>query len=73
MPKKRSRPGPRKTRMDAKRNRQRVLEVAKQAFARSGANTRLDDIAKQAGVGAGNLYRHFPTRDALLEAVYRTG
>ena len=46
--------------------------VAKEAFTRSGANISLDDIAKQAGVGAGTLYRHFPTRDALLEAVYRT-
>jgi AcrR family transcriptional regulator len=46
--------------------------VAKQAFTRSGANTSLDDIAKQAGVGAGTLYRHFPTRDELLVAVYRT-
>ena len=58
--------------MDAQRNRERILEVAKDAFARSGASTSLDDIAKQAGVGAGTLYRHFPTRDALLEAVYRT-
>jgi hypothetical protein len=58
--------------MDAQRNRARILEVAKDAFARSGAGTSLDDIAKQAGVGAGTLYRHFPTRDALLEAVYRT-
>src|ERR1700677_2037375 len=62
----------RKTRTDAQRNRQRILEVAKEAFARSGANTSLDDIAKHAGVGAGTLYRHFPTRDDLLEAVYRT-
>jgi len=46
--------------------------VAKEAFTRSGANTSLDDIARQAGVGAGTLYRHFPTRDQLLEAVYRT-
>jgi AcrR family transcriptional regulator len=58
--------------MDAQRNRERILEVAKDAFARSGAGTSFDDIAKQAGVGAGTLYRHFPTRDALLEAVYRT-
>jgi AcrR family transcriptional regulator len=58
--------------MDPQRNRERILEVAKDAFARSGAGTSLDDIAKQAGVGAGTLYRHFPTRDALLEAVYRT-
>jgi AcrR family transcriptional regulator len=46
--------------------------VAKDAFTRSGANASLDDIAKEAGVGAGTLYRHFPTRDALIEAVYRT-
>ena len=58
--------------MDAQRNRARILEVAKDAFARSGAGTSLDDIAKRAGVAAGTLYRHFPTRDALLEAVYRT-
>jgi AcrR family transcriptional regulator len=58
--------------MDAQRNRQRILEVAKQAFTRSGANASLDDIAKDAGVGAGTLYRHFPTRDALIEAVYHT-
>jgi AcrR family transcriptional regulator len=62
----------RKPRTDAQRNRQRILEVAKEAFTRSGANTSLDDIARQAEVGAGTLYRHFPTRDALLEAVYRT-
>jgi AcrR family transcriptional regulator len=72
MPAKRSKLAPRKPRTDALRNRQRILEVAKQAFARSGANTSLDDIAKQAGVGAGTLYRHFPTRDVLLEAVYHT-
>jgi AcrR family transcriptional regulator len=62
----------RKPRTDAQRNRERILEVAKQAFTRSGANTSLDDIAKDAGVGAGTLYRHFPTRDALIEAVYRS-
>ena len=72
MPKKRSQPAQRKPRMDAQRNRERILEVAKDAFARSGAGTSLDDIAKQASVGAGTLYRHFPTRGALLEAVYRT-
>ena len=44
----------------------------RKAFTRFGANTSLDDIAKEAGVGAGTLYRHFPTRDALIEAVYRT-
>lgn len=62
----------RKTRTDAQRNRERILQVAKEAFAHSGANTSLDDVARQAGVGAGTLYRHFPTRDALLEAVYHT-
>jgi AcrR family transcriptional regulator len=62
----------RKPRTDAQRNRERILEVAKEAFTRSGANTSLDDIAKQAGVGAGTLYRHFPIRDELLKAVYRT-
>jgi AcrR family transcriptional regulator len=72
MAKKRPQPVPRKTRTDAQRNRVRILEVAKAAFARSGANTSLDDVARQAGVGAGTLYRHFPTRDALLEAVYHT-
>jgi AcrR family transcriptional regulator len=44
----------------------------KEAFTRSGANASLDDIAKEAGVGAGTRYRHFPTHDALIEAVYRT-
>ena len=72
MPTKRSQSVARKPRADAQRNRERILEVAKEAFTRSGANTSLDDIAKQAGVGAGTLYRHFPTRDELLEAVYRT-
>jgi AcrR family transcriptional regulator len=62
----------RKPRTDAQRNRERILEVAKHAFTRFGSNASLDDIAKQAGVGAGTLYRHFPTRDALVEAVYRT-
>ena len=61
----------RKPRADAQRNRERILEVAKQAFTRSGADTSLDDIAKQAGVGPGTLYRHFPTREELLKAVYR--
>jgi AcrR family transcriptional regulator len=71
MTKKRSSDG-RKPRTDAQRNRERILEVAKQAFTRSGADTSLDDIAKQAGVGPGTLYRHFPTREELLKAVYRT-
>ena len=71
MKKKSSKPA-RKPRTDALRNRDRILEVAKSAFTRHGAATSLDDIAKQASVGAGTLYRHFPTRDALIEAVYRS-
>jgi AcrR family transcriptional regulator len=69
---KRPQPAQRKPRADAERNRDRVLEVAKEAFTRSGADASLDDIAKQAGVGPGTLYRHFPSREALIEAVYRT-
>ena len=72
MPLKKQTIAPRKPRTDAQRNRERILEVAKEAFTRSGANASLDDIAKEAAVGAGTLYRHFPTRDALIEAVYRT-
>ena len=62
----------RKPRADAQRNRERILEVAKQEFTRSGANASLEDIAKKAGVGPGTLYRHFPTREDLLVAVYRS-
>jgi AcrR family transcriptional regulator len=62
----------RKPRTDAQRNRELILEVAKESFTQSGANASLDDIAKQAGVGPGTLYRHFPTREELIEAVYRT-
>jgi AcrR family transcriptional regulator len=72
MPAKSRPPAARKPRADAQRNRERILEVAKEAFARSGADTSLDDIANEAGVGPGTLYRHFPTREALLEAAYRT-
>jgi AcrR family transcriptional regulator len=69
---KRSQSTRRKPRADAQRNRQRILEVAKDAFTRFGADASLDDIAKQADVGPGTLYRHFPTREALIEGVYRT-
>ena len=72
MTKKRSQSTSRKPRTDALRNRERILEVAKEAFTRFGGNASLDEIAKEAGVGPGTLYRHFPTRDALIEAVYRT-
>lgn len=72
MAKKSAKTVPRKSRTDAQRNRERILEVAKEAFTRYGASASLDDIARQAEVGAGTLYRHFPTRDALIEAVYRS-
>jgi AcrR family transcriptional regulator len=72
MPTKRSQPSQRKPRADAQRNRERILEVAKEAFTRSGANASLDDMAKRARVGPGTLYRHFPTREELLQAVYRS-
>jgi AcrR family transcriptional regulator len=62
----------RKPRSDAQRNRERILEVAKREFTRSGANASLEEIAKKAGVGPGTLYRHFPTREDLLVAVYRS-
>lgn len=63
---------PRRPRADAQRNRERILEVARSAFTRFGAEAALDDIARGAKVGPGTLYRHFPTRDALVEAVYRS-
>jgi AcrR family transcriptional regulator len=61
----------RKPRADGQRNRERLLEVAKTAFADVGVDVSLDEIARRAGVGIGTLYRHFPTRDAIVEAVYR--
>jgi AcrR family transcriptional regulator len=74
MPKKKlsSPPPARKPRADAKRNRERILEVAKEIFTRDGASASLDDIARRSGIGNATLYRHFPTRDALIEAVYRS-
>jgi AcrR family transcriptional regulator len=62
----------RKPRADAARNRERILEVAKEEFTRVGANVSLEEIAKRADVGPGTLYRHFPTREELLVAVYRS-
>src|ERR1700761_4247480 len=61
----------RRPRADAERNRARLLETAKAAFAEKGSAASLDEIARTAGVGAGTLSRHFPTRDALVAAVYR--
>ena len=61
----------RKPRVDAARNRERVLEAAKAVFSTGGADASLEAVARRAGVGIGTLYRHFPTREALYEAVYR--
>ena len=58
-------------RADAQRNRDKLLIVAVDAFAEHGIEASLEDIARKAGVGIGTLYRHFPTRDCLMEAVYR--
>jgi AcrR family transcriptional regulator len=62
------RPG-RRLRSDARRNRERVLAAAEQALASGGVGVPLDEIARRAGVGAGTVYRHFPSKDALIEAV----
>ncbi|MBP2299722.1 TetR/AcrR family transcriptional regulator [Azospirillum picis] len=61
----------RQPRADGERNRARIIEAAKQRFAEQGAGAALEQIARDAGVGIGTLYRHFPTRDVLIEAVYR--
>jgi AcrR family transcriptional regulator len=66
-----AKPAARKPRADAERNRRRLLAAAKVSFAKSGGATSLEEIARAAGVGIGTLYRHFPTRDALVEQVYR--
>ncbi|WP_327144492.1 TetR/AcrR family transcriptional regulator [Nocardia sp. NBC_01327] len=55
-------------RADARRNRERVLAAAQEAFAAEGISVPLDEIARRAGVGAGTVYRHFPTKEALFEA-----
>ena len=57
-------------RADARRNYEKVLVAAREAFAEGGESTSLEEIARRAGVGIGTLYRHFPNRQALLEAVY---
>lgn len=65
-------PTVRKPRMDAQRNRERLLEAARDAFIQHGPEATLDDIARRAEVGPGTLYRHFPTRDVLIEAVFKS-
>src|SRR5450432_635753 len=61
---------PRPQRADARRNYDKVLAAAREAFAESGASASLEEIARRAEVGIGTLYRHFPNRQTLLEAVY---
>ena len=61
----------RRPRADAVRNRERVLAAAKAVFSAGGPDASLEAVARRAGVGIGTLYRHFPTREALFEAVYR--
>ncbi|OHV30450.1 MULTISPECIES: TetR/AcrR family transcriptional regulator [Pseudofrankia] len=56
-------------RADARRNRDRLLQVAREAFAADGLSVSLDEIARRAGVGPGTLYRHFPTKETLFESV----
>jgi AcrR family transcriptional regulator len=68
---KQSRKATRKPRLDAVRNRERVLEAAKTVFSAGGPEASLEAVARTADVGIGTLYRHFPTREALFEAVYR--
>ncbi len=65
-------PTQRPMRADARRNYERIVACARDAFAEHGPEAPLDDIARRAEVGAGTLYRHFPHRDALIEAVYRS-
>jgi AcrR family transcriptional regulator len=62
----------RKPRSDAQRNRERILEVAKQVFTRRGTEASMGEIARRAKIGPGTLYRHFATRDDLLATVYIT-
>jgi AcrR family transcriptional regulator len=57
-------------RADARRNYERILKAARQAFTDGGESTSLEEIARQAGVGIGTLYRHFPSRQVLLETLY---
>ncbi len=71
MPVSESPPPKRRRRADAERNRLRLLEIARAAFASGEATVSLERIARDAGVGIGTLYRHFPTREALVEALYR--
>jgi AcrR family transcriptional regulator len=60
-------------RADARRNRERVLAAARETFADDGLDAQMDDVARRAGVGVGTVYRHFPTKEAIVEAVAAAG
>jgi AcrR family transcriptional regulator len=62
-------PGERPLRADARRNREKVLEAARSVFSQQGREAQMDDVARAAGVGVGTVYRHFPTKEALIEAL----
>ena len=62
-------PGERPLRADARRNREKVLAAARAAFSEQGRDAQMDDVARRAGVGVGTVYRHFPTKEALIEAL----
>jgi AcrR family transcriptional regulator len=62
-------PGDRPLRADARRNREKVLEAARAVFSDQGREAQMDDVARRAGVGVGTVYRHFPTKEALIEAL----
>jgi AcrR family transcriptional regulator len=62
---------PRQLRADARRNRARIIESARQVFGESGAEAQIDDVARRAGVGVGTVYRHFPTKEALMIELVR--
>ena len=62
-------PGDRPLRADARRNREKVLTAAREVFSEHGRDAQMDDVARRAGVGVGTVYRHFPTKEALIEAL----
>ena len=64
-------PEVRQLRADARRNRERILQAAKEVFAEQGADAQMDDVARRAGVGVGTVYRHFPNKDALIAELLR--
>jgi AcrR family transcriptional regulator len=64
-------PGERPLRADARRNRERIVKAARAVFADQGIEAQIDDVAKRAKVGVGTVYRHFPTKEAIVEALVR--